>query len=157
LPAPPQGRQEWVRYHMGCMALIKEGDWDGAIEKLEFACEANPFKLDQPYFISAMVTALIGRRRFDEGLSWLDRQSEIGQTSISQARNRLLRAHSLFAQEKREDGILLLRQIPDYGSSMVKEAKTALERRYVGTPVISMIPQLEAEIREAEIRLLMVG
>ncbi|MFM2377151.1 MAG: hypothetical protein RLZZ165_2248, partial [Bacteroidota bacterium] len=56
--------------------------------------------------------------------------------------------------EKREDGILLLRQIPDYGSSMVKEAKTALERRFVDTPEPKMIPRLEVEIREAEIRLM---
>ncbi|MBL0015872.1 MAG: tetratricopeptide repeat protein [Bacteroidetes bacterium] len=157
LPAKPQGRQEWVSYHLGCMALIREGELDSAIDRLAFALEANPFKLDHPYFISAMATALICDHRFVEGLSWLDKQPDFGQSDIAQARNRILRAHAMFAQEKRQEGIILLSQISDNGAVIVSQAKTALTRRFVDEPDVQLIPQLDSEIWEAEFRLQMVA
>jgi thioredoxin-like negative regulator of GroEL len=154
LPSQVIQFSDWVLYHIGCIALITEGAYQSAVSKLRFGLENDQFPQDRPYFISALATALIFDKQFTEGLHLLESIQDTPDSAIATARNRILKAHALFEQKNREEGIRVLGHVSDNGYPMVGQAKAALEMRYLGNLAPADNLRLDAEIKDLEFRLL---
>jgi tetratricopeptide (TPR) repeat protein len=150
----PKSENDWIRYHLGCMALIQNNKNHCAIEKLNWGLRNTPYDSDRPYFISALATAYIGAQEYREGLRWLDKLGNNDTSAIASARRRILMAHALFAEEKQAEGIQILNALQSSEYPLLQRAKDALQARYVANPSPEQSRLLDDEIRIIEFQLM---
>jgi hypothetical protein len=125
----PVTQQDWIRYHIRGMILLRKGDVDEAFRVFEAGVKDDPWPLDREYFHTALAVAWIRRKDFAKASQVLEDVT----TPLLQAQADVLRLHSFGFLGKRE------RAAAAYGNLKAKprlqsaEVTKELYRRYLLT------------------------
>jgi Flp pilus assembly protein TadD len=73
----PRTHGEWIAYHIGAMILLRQGQSAEAIQRFRHGISACPFSSENPYFKSALATALLRQGDYKQARDTVITLSEV--------------------------------------------------------------------------------
>jgi tetratricopeptide (TPR) repeat protein len=141
-------KSSWINYHIAAMSLLKVGDIDEAINRLEYGLQNVPWARFKNFFATALAVAKIKKKAFTEVVEILE--TNVVYVDIFQRQKHLLLiSHSQAELGREEDAVNALDAIEYLQNPHIAKLRGALSQRY-SLSQITARQSLEGEISSLE-------